>query len=227
MKATLPFLQERFKQFNSQFFDGALPQVPLCLGRGRSYLGKLLFQRRKTLFGYSAPKDLRIRINAQYDLPEQELEDVLLHEMIHLYITANGLRDRSAHGPLFRSVMSRLNARGRHIRISYRIPQDGVTHPDAPVRPQMVGISMLKDGRCGVTIPFPASRERVGRGLARAFPLASLRWFLSEDPWFRRFPRCRTPKIYIVDPALLAAHLPINSKKNLQAPEKCLSLHSL
>ena len=32
-------------------------------------------------------------------------------------------------------------------------------------------------------------------------------WFVSRDPWFNRFPRCRTAKLFPVDPDELKAHI--------------------
>lgn len=55
------------------------------------------------------------------DLPEELVEDTILHEMIHYYIAFNQWRDTSTHGQLFRREMKRINEKGgRHISISYR-----------------------------------------------------------------------------------------------------------
>lgn len=63
-----------------------------------------------------------LRINTRFDLPEDLLQDTILHEMIHYYIAVNHLRDTSTHGQLFRREMKRINEQGnRHITISYRL----------------------------------------------------------------------------------------------------------
>ena len=55
------------------------------------------------------------------DLPEELVEDTILHEMIHYYIAFNHWSDTSTHGQLFRREMKRINEKGgRHISISYR-----------------------------------------------------------------------------------------------------------
>jgi len=122
MIATLPFLENRFKTFNDAYFDGALPPVPIKLGWARRSIGSLAYKKRRKWFGKVEYMDFRIRISARFDLSEAELEDTLLHEMIHYEILVNQRRDTSAHGRLFRARMKELNERyGRHVTVSYRI----------------------------------------------------------------------------------------------------------
>ena len=123
MVPTIPYIQSRFDEFNARFFAGALPPVPIKLSNARTFLGKLTFtKRRKWLFGEWTYSNFVLRINTRFDLPEQLIEDTILHEMIHYYIAVNQLRDTSMHGRLFRQEMKRINAEGnRHITISYRL----------------------------------------------------------------------------------------------------------
>ena len=80
---------------------------------------------------------------------------------------------------------------------------------DTHVRTHHVGVSQLADGRTAVTV---CASTRV-RAIRRAFTLSptvrSTTWFTTTDPWFNRFPRCRTPKIFPVDSADLQPHLPV------------------
>ena len=63
-----------------------------------------------------------LRINTRFDLPEELIQDTILHEMIHYYIAVNHLRDTSSHGRLFRQEMKRINNEAnRHITISYKM----------------------------------------------------------------------------------------------------------
>lgn len=123
MVPTIPYIQSRFDEFNARFFAGALPPVPIKLSNARTFLGKLTFtKRRKWLFGEWTYSNFVLRINTRFDLPEQLIEDTILHEMIHYYIAVNQLRDTSTHGRLFRQEMKRINAEGnRQITISYRL----------------------------------------------------------------------------------------------------------
>lgn len=121
MKATIPYIQEKFNEFNQQMFDGCLPMLPIKLSKARTFLGILAYRRRRTLSGEIEKYDFRLRISTYHDLPEQELEDTIIHEMIHYYIGIKQLKDTSAHGKIFRKMMKDINERyGRHITISYR-----------------------------------------------------------------------------------------------------------
>ena len=116
MIATVPFLEKRFETFNHLYFEDALAPVPV-----RS-LGACTYKKRRKLFGGVKYYGFRIRISTKFDLPENELEDILLHEMIHYEILSNQWRDTSAHGKLFRARMKELNERyGRHVTVSYRL----------------------------------------------------------------------------------------------------------
>jgi len=115
-------IEEWFAQFNAEMFDGALPVVPIKLSKARTFLGKLQYKYVRGLFGrvlgYS---DFVIRISLYYDLSETEFQDTLIHEMVHLHILTNRIKDTSTHGKVFRSMMKDINSRfGRHITISYR-----------------------------------------------------------------------------------------------------------
>lgn len=126
MKPTLDYIQARFDEYNARFFDGTLPPLPIKLSNARTFLGKVTFvRRRKWLFGATTNENFVLRINTRIDLPEELVEDTILHEMIHYYIAVNQLRDTSAHGRLFRQHMKRINAEGnRHITISYKLTAD-------------------------------------------------------------------------------------------------------
>ncbi len=121
MIATLPFLQSRFESFNEVFFGGQLPPVPLKLGHATRSLGACTYKKRRKLFRGVEYYDFRIRISTRFDLPENELEDILLHEMIHYQILVNQWNDTSAHGRMFRARMKEINEKyGRGIAVSYR-----------------------------------------------------------------------------------------------------------
>lgn len=130
MIATESFVKETFDRFNDLYFEGKLPPVPIVLVKARSFLGKLEYMKIKGLFGLVTKKwDFRMKISRSFDLDQATLEDVILHEMIHYYIDIKGIRDTSAHGKVFRSMMNDFNSRfGRHITIRYKctpIPEPG------------------------------------------------------------------------------------------------------
>ena len=123
MTPTVEYLEERFDTFNEMCFEGALPRIPIKLSSGNSFIGRLTYRPVRDWRGRVVRKeDFVLRISTRFDLPEQELEDTLLHEMIHYDILVNQRRDSSAHGRLFRARMREINEQyGRHIAVSYRL----------------------------------------------------------------------------------------------------------
>ncbi len=119
----MEYIQAHFDAYNRQYFGGQLPTIPIKLSHAKGFLGKVTFvKRRQWLFGPYRNENFVLRINVRIDLPEEVVQDTILHEMIHYYIAVNQWKDTSAHGRLFRAEMARINAAGnRHITISYRL----------------------------------------------------------------------------------------------------------
>ena len=200
MIATLPFLKDRFEAFNTLCFGGALPQVPIKLGRAVRSLGSCTYKKRKHLFGRTEYYGFAIRISTRFDLPENELEDVLLHEMIHYEILVNQRQDTSAHGRLFRTRMKEINERfGRHITVSHRASslQPPMATDTAPAW-RVVALVQLKDGRTGIKV-LPRIVQRLQayrRGLMRSGHVSSVDFYLTADPWFSRFPKSAALNVF-------------------------------
>ena len=125
MRATIPYIQEKFDTYNALCFEGKLPAVPLKLSRARTFLGRLEYKRKYNFWGrVTKCTDFLMRVSTYYDLPEDQLDDIIIHEMIHYYIAYFCIKDRSAHGPVFRSMMKDINKKyGRHITISTKVEQ--------------------------------------------------------------------------------------------------------
>ena len=128
VKPTIEYIQAHFDAYNRQFFGGQLPTLPIKLSHAKGFLGKVTFvRRRQWLFGPFRNENFVLRINVRIDVPEEVVQDTILHEMIHYSIAVKQIRDTSAHGKLFRAEMARINTEGnRHIRISYRLSPEQI-----------------------------------------------------------------------------------------------------
>ena len=200
MIATMPFLEERFETFNALCFGGALPPVPIRLGRAVRSLGACTYKKRKHLFGRTEFYGFSIRISSRFDLPENELEDILLHEMIHYEILVNQQKDTSAHGRLFRARMKEINALfGRHVTVSHRAAAlQPVQAADAAPVWRTVALVRLKDGRTGVKV-LPGDVRRVKaycRGMMNSGQVLAIDCYLTADPWFGRFPKSAALNVF-------------------------------
>lgn len=207
MRPTLDYLEQQYNTLNKQCFQGQLPTVRIQLSKARTYLGQLGYKRRRKLLGGWAYYDYVIRISTRLDQTEEEITDTLLHEMIHLYIAVNHLKDRSSHGPLFRQIMDNINTRyGRHITISHHRTKEGLEQ-DTQQRTHLICISTFNSGEHGITI---AARSRIFLlwDQLRRFPkVISTQWYVSQDAFFNRYPRSQAPKIYRINDNDLEMHL--------------------
>lgn len=209
MKVDKAYLEDKFREYNAEIFGSSLEPVEIRLSKAKSFLGKLQYRYVRNIFGkITGLKDVVIRINTRYELSEEELQDTLIHEMIHWYIISHGIKDTSTHGKYFRSMMADINSRfGRHVTVSHRKKDGPLVETDPKVRECIFCVSQLRDGRTGLTVVSQAGYAPVRRSLRRMYPIAAMAWYRSCDPYFNRFPRSRTPKVYLVDPTELEAAL--------------------
>lgn len=207
MIPTNEFIKQKFIVFNTQFFDSKLPMLPFRATKARSYLAQIACKKERSLLRGTRFFDFTFRFSTCFDLTETELEDIILHEMIHYYILYNNIHDTSAHGKIFRSMMNDINRRyNRNIRVSYKLSNDNIKS-DKRVRRHLVCISHFADGRCGITV---ASRSRIFQlweNIPKIKGVAYCEWFLSRDTFFNRYPRSLTPRIYIVKEEDFSTHI--------------------
>jgi hypothetical protein len=170
-------------------------------------LGQLGFKRKRPLFGKTQYYDFVLRISTRLEQTEEEIIDTLLHEMIHLYIASHQLKDSSSHGKIFRQMMNDLNQRfGRHITISHRKTKDELNQ-DTQRRQHLVCVSTLASGERGITIAAKSRLLLLWDQIPRIPEIVSQTWYVSYDPYFNRFPRALTPKVYRISPSDLDLHL--------------------
>lgn len=209
MTLSVEYLEERFDTFNELCFGGALPRIPINVSNARTFVGRLQYRPVRDWRGRVVRReDFVLRISRRFDLPEAEIEDTLIHEMIHYWIALEGLKDTSTHGQLFRAKMKEINAQyGRHLTISHKTTPEEFDR-DTRVRDHWFCVSQLADGRTALTVAAQSRIARIKRAFRWSPTVRSQTWYHSTDPWFNRFPRCRTPKLFPVDAAELRQHLP-------------------
>ena len=203
MIPTVDYIREHFELFNRMMFGGALPVPPIHLTNARTYMGMLTYKRRVGLFGKKHYSDFALRISRRFDYIEQELQDTLIHEMIHYYIAYRGLRDSSAHGELFRQMMNDINARyGRRITVSHRSSrEERMQLLGVQPRPRVFAIMELTDGNyCIKVVPRIPQRVRtMHRRLSLDPRIRSIHWYYSTDPFFALYPSSMGTRMQYVD----------------------------
>jgi len=117
MIPTVAYLQQRFAEYNTQIFGGELPPIEITLTKAKRFEGKYVYGIKRGLFVQKVV-GRKIVISICRDLPEREVDDTLIHEMIHYYIHHKGLKDTSPHGKIFKKMMMDINIRwGRNLTI--------------------------------------------------------------------------------------------------------------
>lgn len=211
MKPTIPYIREKFSYFNTLIFGGRLPEVPVTLCTVTSFVGQYKSKIRNHPDGRKEHYDSVLRFSTAFDLSERELEDTIIHEMIHYFIAYNGLRDRTAHGPLFKAMMQSINeAHGRAISISHRSTRSEYAAAEASrTRWHVVAVMTLTDGRQGVKV-LPRVVPKIidyYKKVKAAPNVASISLHLTSDPFFNRYPTSAALHYHEITPSDTATHL--------------------
>ena len=72
---------------------------------------------------------------------------------------------------------------------------------------RIICVSHLRSGETGVTVCATTRVFFLRRALPRAYNIKSSEWYSTADPFFARYPRSNTPKIYRISPEELSRHL--------------------
>ena len=203
MKATIPYIEQKFEEFNRQMFGGKLPKIPVELSDAKTFLGQCVFKKRKKPFGKMELYDFRLRINTRLDLPEREVEDIIIHEMIHYYIGYNRLEDTSAHGPLFLSIMNESNRKfGRNLTVSHKSTKEQREQlQDKHSHYHVIAVVNFHDGRTGIKVLPRVLRSILyyyNNVLANS-EIASIQLYMSNNVFFNRYPNSSALKVHFLE----------------------------
>lgn len=211
MRATKEYVERKFDEFNRQMFGGRLPRIPVELSDAKTFLGQCVFRRRRRRDGTEEKYDFRLRINTRIDLPEQLIEDTIIHEMIHYYIGVFQLRDTSVHGQLFRQIMNHINGKyHRHVGITFKGDKQQTEQAyDQRPRWHVVARVELADGQIAVKV-LPRVVQSILKfynTLMESREVKSVNLFMSNDVFFNRFPNSSSPRVHFIDDDELFQHL--------------------
>lgn len=205
MELTTDYLQRQFAAFNGRYFSGTLPVPRFAISKSRTMLGQFVVRRKAGLFSspsalfstssalFSAPSapEYTIKVSVFYDMPEREVQTVLLHEMIHYYIHYHKLRDTSPHGRLFKQIMCAINAAG-----GWGI---SVTKNTRLLRPALgrdkqryVLAAITADGRHFMSVVNERYVARVESLIAGSSPLKWHKWYKTNMPMFSTYSEVRS-----------------------------------
>ena len=224
MIPTTTYIENKFREFNHLIFDDKLPILPIQLSNAKTFLGMLVYKKRRTLLGKVEHYDFRLRISIRLDLPENEVEDTIIHEMIHYYINFNGIKDTSAHGKVFRQMINDINLHfRRNITITHKsTPEQKQQLAGTRKRWHVVAVVKFHDGRSGIKV-LPRIRQRIvayRNGVLMNREIKSVDLFITNDPFFNLYPSSSALKVHILDASEYEPHL------QRQLSEKVLSINN-
>ena len=207
MIASLDYVKRRFAEYNELCFEGKLQPLPFRLSSARTFLGQVRFKRQRNPDGTWHYSDFIFVISNKRDYPETEIEDTILHEMIHYYILSNQIQDTAPHGAVFTQMMNDINRRfHRNISVSHRRTKEE-QDKDTEVRQHLVCVIRFKNNQTGITIAAKTRIFQLWDQLPRVPEIAECKWYVSTDPYFNRFPRAISLKVYPIPSDELKAHL--------------------
>lgn len=192
MKATIPYIEKKFEEFNQQMFAGRLPKPPIELSDAKTFLGMCVYKTLKGVNGKEEKYDFRLRINTRIDLPEAEIEDTIIHEMIHYFIGVKQMEDSSAHGPLFLHMMNTINEKfDRHLTVSHKgTKEQNEQAIDTTPRWHVIAIVRFKNGKLGIKV-IPRVLPRIltyYNKMSENKDVLEVKLYMSNNPYFNRFP---------------------------------------
>lgn len=108
MKITKKLIKQKFDEYNELYFNSELPKCEIRISSAYRYYG--LFQC-KFDEKYKRVTCKSISISDLYDYTEENLKNILVHEMIHYYLIQNKklFKDSIKHGPEFQKMMKDFN----------------------------------------------------------------------------------------------------------------------
>ncbi len=201
MICSLKYLREKYEEFNKLCFGGRLPVPVMRIGNAGKALGSVRYEPFRTPAGRICCRNIKLTISARYDLPQQELDDTILHEMIHLYLIYNNVEDDATHGHAFRRIMNDLNRRfSRHITVSAK---GELRQSDNAASQNVILITEMKNGLFGISRPAMTRIFHINREISEWKEVKKMTWYNSSNPFFNKFPRCLKAKIYRIDKPVL------------------------
>lgn len=211
MKASKSYVERKFEEFNQQMFASKLPKLPVELSDAKTFLGMCVYKRKKDGNGNIIKYDFRLRINTRIDLPEEEIEDTIIHEMIHYYIGVNQLKDSSAHGQLFQYIMNNINEKyNRHLTISFKgNKEQNEQAVDKRRHWHVIAKVIFTDGRIGVKV-LPRvlpSILKYYNGVLHQKEIKDIELYMSDNTFFNKYPNSSSLRVNFIEENLLDDNL--------------------
>lgn len=212
MRADLVTIAQIFEKNNQLIFKGTLPTPKFAISRSTHFLGKMTWKRKR--FSKSPCYDFTLRVNGFVDLSEDELKDIIAHEMIHYFIALKDMKDTSAHGQLFKHYMNHINSCfGYNIMVKFSANTEQRNQLNA-VRKRKYGFRIVaivhfKNGKMGYKV-VPKDKKAIKKFdkiLSKGENIASHSFYLTEGTFFTSHRGSTSPRIFMASKEVLEKNL--------------------
>ena len=186
MDITLDYIKSNFDKFNVKYFNGELITPKFKITRVKSYLGQLSW---KYINGERT--NYLISISAMFDRSDKDFCNTILHEMIHLYIRQNNIKDtRPHHGRVFYQIADRINQYGWNISRCDSTEGCELTSKEKVTYNMVTYIN--RNGKYFL-MRYNKKKESFYLRLFMKCKYKGIVWFTSTDnKKYAHFPECRT-----------------------------------
>ena len=106
MEATLKYIEKKFREYNKEYFNNELPPLIFELMKSYKLCGQFSYRKMDNKGRMKSPK---IEISCYYDWNEEDLKNVLVHEMIHYYLAYKHIDEKLTHGDDFKKTAEQFN----------------------------------------------------------------------------------------------------------------------
>lgn len=106
MELTIELLEEKFKEYNKKYFSNKLPWIEIGLHNSFACYGEFKCDSHKP----GRPlKNAIITISCYYDYTDEQLRDILVHEMVHYKLERSKNPPKRMHGKEFKEMIAEMN----------------------------------------------------------------------------------------------------------------------
>lgn len=186
------WLHTWFDIFNRTYFQGELPTPRLALSKARTRLGSMSCKRRFTSQG-SKTFDYAIHISTYYQQTERQYQNVLLHEMIHYYISYKGIKDTAPHGQVFHSMMTTLNGKhGWEISVRSKMTETEYNAEYPNTKPYLVLVVETVEEQLFISVVNIKYTYDIQQQVNKFNEIKHHQWYISTNTYFHHFPAVRS-----------------------------------
>ena len=189
MRATTPIIRKIYNACNTLYFEGKLPTPIFGTYKFNRVWGSVKTRHDLDSNGKVINFQSWLRMNSRWDINEDKMIDVVLHEMIHIYIVYNGIpvTQPDGHGEEYIKVMNEINEKyGRNVKVNKEIDIEEL-NTDNLRRGHYICMVEMKDARSGF-YPLPPNRvPKLRQTMEKFDQVKSYTLYYTEHPFFNRY----------------------------------------